>query len=136
MNLLSGAIAASAVCFLLFGCDQGSQPQPAAPPPVQEVAPPPAAEIPLGKLPRTVTPTHYLLDFTIDPSAARFSGVTEIDVNLTAPQRAIYLHGDTLNVTQASASLANGTTVSGSYKQVHKSGVAQITFDQIGRAHV
>jgi len=132
MNRLSGVLAAASTgCLLLFGCDQGGQPQPAFPPPVQEIAAPTGdAAIPLGRLSRAVTPSHYLLDFTINPAAERFSGRTEIDITLTEPQRAIYLHGDTLNVTQASARLADGSTILGSYRQVHRSGVAQVAFDR------
>ncbi len=40
----------------------------------------PPATVPLGPLPRVVTPLHYRLDFTIDPAKDRFSGHDEIAV--------------------------------------------------------
>ena len=84
--------------------------------------------IPLGKLPAGVTPTHYALDFTIDPKADRFSGRAEIAVTFAAPMRAIYLDGLDIHVSEASAVLPDGTRITATYKQVHDSGVVQLAF--------
>lgn len=124
-----GARAAAVACLvLLAACDQQEAQPKSEPVPQQQALPASDGSIPVGRLPRLVTPTHYRLDFTIDPKAERFSGRAEIDVNVSAPQTSIYMHGDGINVAQASATLANGSSVPATYKQVHKSGVAQLTF--------
>ena len=85
--------------------------------------------VPLGQLPDTVRPTHYLLDLTIDPTAPRFSGNVEIDVEIKKPAREIYLHGRELTVDAVSARFADGTSVKGTYEQVHETGVAKLDFE-------
>ena len=84
---------------------------------------------PLGQLPDTVHPTHYRIDLTIKPNDPRYSGVVEIDLELKEPQDEIYLHGRELTVGPVTARLPDGTTVKGSYVQVHESGVARLSFD-------
>ncbi len=89
-----------------------------------------AADIPLGKLPAVVTPTHYTLDFAIAPKMDRFSGRTEIAVTFAAPARAIYLDGQDLHVSEASVVLPSGARIPATYKQVHESGVAELSFSR------
>lgn len=86
-------------------------------------------EVPLGQLPDTAEPKHYRLDLTIEPDKPRFSGIVEIDVALKEPARVIYLHGRELTVEQLTARLTDGTTVTGTYEQVHDTGVAKLTFE-------
>ena len=69
----------------------------------------PDANAPKGKLPDTVTPAAYRLDFTILPEADRFSGHDEIDVTLNQPSKSIYMHGRDLAVTNAVA-VVDGAT--------------------------
>ena len=85
---------------------------------------------PLGQLPGTVTPVHYRLDLTIVPDRPRYSGVVEIDLNLEAPHKTIYLHGRELTVEGVTARLNDASTVNATYAQVHDSGVARLTFDR------
>lgn len=85
------------------------------------------ASPPTGRLPGNVRPTAYRLDLTVDPSAARFSGHTEIDAVLAQATKTIYLHGKGLTVT--SASVVDGSkTNSASYSEVDPSGVARLDF--------
>ena len=42
-----------------------------------------ADEVPLGRLPRTVTPEHVAIELRMDPAAEGFSGRTRIDVSIT-----------------------------------------------------
>jgi alanyl aminopeptidase len=81
-------------------------------------------------LPRVVTPLHYRLGFTIDPSKDGFSGHTEIDVNVAKPLKSFFLHGLDLRVARAAIRLASGQTVPATYAQVHESGVATLTFSR------
>lgn len=85
------------------------------------------ASPPVGRLPDNVRPTAYRLDLTVDPSAARFSGHSEIDAVLAQATKTIFLHGKGLTVT--SARVAEGTkTYPARYSEVDPSGVARLDF--------
>ena len=56
---------------------------------------------PAGRLGAEVRPLAYRLDLRILPDQAGFSGVAAIDVEIAAPSRVIYLHGNGLTVTTA-----------------------------------
>lgn len=88
------------------------------------------ASIPLGQLSDAVTPLHYKLELTINPAEPRFGGTSEIEVELKEPAREIYLHGLELTVDKVTAHLADKSVVTGTYAQVHDSGVARVTFEQ------
>lgn len=92
----------------------------------QSVSEPP---VPLGRLGTAVVPQRYLLDLTVDPSAERFSGLVEIDVDISEPTRLIDLHGHGLTMRRA-AIRRDGEETEGSWAQVHSSGVARIRFDE------
>ena len=64
------------------------------------------------------------------PEKPSYTGVVEIDVDLKAPQKTIYLHGRELTVGEAHARLGDNSTVKAAYAQVHDSGVARLIFDQ------
>lgn len=83
--------------------------------------------VPEGKLPDTVQPVAYRLDLTVDPSRERFSGKVEIDVDLREPARRLVLHGRDLAMHSAAARL-DGETISGTWRQVHRTGVAALAF--------
>jgi aminopeptidase N len=87
----------------------------------------PDANAPKGKLPDTVTPTAYRIDFTILPESERFSGHDEIDVRLNQPTKSIYLHGRDLDMTKAVA-VVGGKTVPAKWTQVDKTGTARLDF--------
>ncbi|AJP71428.1 M1 family metallopeptidase [Sphingomonas hengshuiensis] len=82
---------------------------------------------PAGKLPDTVTPIAYRLDLTILPGQPRFSGHTEIDVTLTKPAAAFYMHGRDLHVTKATA-VIGGQEIPVTFAQKSPTGLAQVDF--------
>lgn len=86
-----------------------------------------ASEIPLGQLTQVATPQHYRVSLTIDPRKDRFSGHAEIDVVFTEPRRKMFIHGLDLHITNATARTKSGG-VAIVYRQVDKSGVAELTF--------
>ncbi|MEO0321802.1 MAG: M1 family peptidase, partial [Myxococcota bacterium] len=53
-----------------------------------------------GQLPGDLRPTAYALDLSIDPGRDRFSGEAVIQLSLDAPRRALFLHGQGLEVEQ------------------------------------
>ncbi len=81
--------------------------------------------VPTGRLPDTVAPIAYRIDLTIDPSAERFRGHTDIDARLARPSAVIFLHGNGLEVTRARIS-AGGKTFSARYTEVDPTGVARL----------
>jgi alanyl aminopeptidase len=84
---------------------------------------------PIGRLGSAVVPSAYRLELKILPDQDDFSGITEIDIDITAATRSIYLHGNGLVVENAHLTKANGDSYTGSYRQVHETGVARIDFD-------
>ena len=96
-------------------------------------APLAAQEIPQGKLPGTATPSAYRLDLTIVPEKDRFSGHTEIDIDLKQSTSSLFLHGRDLNVTKA-VIRAGGKTIPVTYHQVDPLGVAKLDFASMAPA--
>jgi len=107
--------------LLAFGC---ARPQQKA---QQPVAPPPPEQAPEGKLPRDVKPLSYTLELEIVPSRDRFSGRTQIRVELDTPRKHIWLHGRKLDVKSARAQLASGAT-DAKYSEVNGDGLARLEF--------
>jgi aminopeptidase N len=86
-----------------------------------------AADVPQGRLPAGVTPTHYRLELRIDPQSETFSGETIIEVTLKQPSSIIWLHGLGLKVTSASV-LGGSQHLNAKYEEVeHEFGVARLT---------
>jgi alanyl aminopeptidase len=113
----------------LAGCGKSNQSaqvdKPMSPAPVVDTAD--AGPVPLAQLPRVAVPTHYTIALTIDPTKSNFSGHDEIAVNVTKPLHTLYLHGNEINV-KTVVLKTGGKTITASYKQVDKSGVALLTF--------
>ncbi|PTD22108.1 M1 family metallopeptidase [Sphingomonas fennica] len=86
-----------------------------------------AQNVPTGRLPDTATPVAYRLDLAVDPEKPRFSGHTEIDVEVKAATRTLFLHGRDLKVSKAWAK-AGGSTIAATYTQVHQLGVVRLDF--------
>jgi hypothetical protein len=78
----------------------------------------PDAGIPLGQLPPNVEPLHYRVDLTLNPDQLRYEGLVEIDIELKAPKREIYLHGKDLIVSKIVARQSGRPDVRGTYTQV------------------
>ena len=70
-----------------------------------------ADEVPLGRLPRTVTPEHVALELRMDPREEGFSGKTRIDVSVNEATDVIWLHGRHLDFDKASITLASGEEI-------------------------
>ena len=87
-----------------------------------------AAPLPTGKLPDTVKPLAYRLDMTVLPDQERFSGHTEIDVQLKRPAASIFMHGRDLTVTHATVKIGNGKEVPVTFTQKTPTGLAQVDF--------
>jgi hypothetical protein len=86
-----------------------------------------AADYPEGRLPDTAKPSAYRLSLTIIPSKERFSGHTEIDVDLKAGVASLFMHGRDLTVTKAVA-VQNGKAIEAVWTQVDPLGVARVDF--------
>jgi alanyl aminopeptidase len=83
---------------------------PAPPPPmvlpqdtITGSVPSPPAPREDGRLPDTVTPQRYSLELRIDPSQARFSGTTTIQVVVPRPTSYVVMHARDMRVSRAVA---------------------------------
>lgn len=68
----------------------------------------PDASVPLGQLPRSVTPEHYTLELRMDANADAFSGKVTIDVSINDAVDTIWLHGRHLDIDSATLTGADG----------------------------
>ncbi|MEM1418320.1 MAG: M1 family metallopeptidase [Myxococcota bacterium] len=143
-------------CVLLFllaslGACGGMQ----TPPPVEEETPPiregevreTAGEVTVvassvglppenGQLPADVRPLSYALDLAIDPSRAGFAGEITIRAQLDAPRRAIFMHGQGLEVERVVVHSA-GNTQEGRWTGADdEGGYAMIFLDQPAEGEV
>ncbi len=91
-------------------------------------------EVPRGLLPAGVTPLSYALELTVLPDEDRFSGHVDIAVALSHPTNHIFLHGQSLDVTEAVAIMPDGKTVNATYTQVHDDGVVKLEFARVVEA--
>ncbi|WP_294329931.1 M1 family metallopeptidase [uncultured Sphingomonas sp.] len=82
---------------------------------------------PTGKLPDAATPIAYRLDFTVVPEKERFSGHTEIDVDLKAPASSLWMHGRDLHIAKATVR-AGRKTLPATFTQKSPTGLAQLDF--------
>lgn len=115
---------------LLLSCatsDEASKPDPspapATPPAAKEEAPP------TGKLPGGVVPVRYALDLTILPSERRFSGSVAIAVEVAAPTKRIWLHGQDLEVERAVV-VVGDKRVPATFTQKTDSGVSALDLEE------
>lgn len=90
----SGALMALLVSLFGAGDALGQAAAPSA-------AGPAAETVPVGRLPRNVTPTSARIALEIDPAQPRFTGEARLDVRVVRSTRTVWLHGRNLNVTRA-----------------------------------
>jgi alanyl aminopeptidase len=67
--------------------------------------------VPIGRLPRSVVPTHVGIELKIDPAQSRFSGQVHMDVQLDAATSRFWMHGRDLNITSATFTPKGGQPV-------------------------
>lgn len=89
----------------------------------------PPAHYPEGQLPRSVVPKHYKLALRVDLSQQTFSGIVNIDVELSKPHSEVWLHGLDLNVETARLS-SGGSVIPLQYEQVDEYGVVRLSSKQ------
>jgi len=70
-----------------------------------------ADDVPLGPLPRTVTPERVALELRMDPREEGFSGRTTIDVTVNEATDVIWLHGRKLDFEKATVTTADGEEI-------------------------
>ena len=70
-----------------------------------------AGEVPLGRLPRTVTPEKIALELRMDPRSEGFSGKTRIEVRVNEATQVIWLHGRRLDFDKATITTAEGEEI-------------------------
>ena len=130
------ALPALSLLLACGGTPEGSRPTTVAPATEPAPEPTPVAiaepgDPPLGQLPEAVTPTHYRLALTVVPEREGFSGLAEIQVQVAEPTRHIWLHGDDLEVAQASVTPAEGEAIEASWEQVDDEGVAILRLGEV-----
>ncbi len=92
------------------------------------LAPAARADVPVGELADAARPLAYRIALRVDPARERFSGETEIDVELKAPAATLFLHGRGLTISRAEAVSGSGAPLRGTARQVHDSGVLELRF--------
>ncbi|MEO0549260.1 MAG: M1 family metallopeptidase [Pseudomonadota bacterium] len=85
---------------------------------------------PTGPLPASPYPTSYTIDLAVDPRETRFGGTVTMDVQFDTSSSGFYLHGRGLDVSAVELTM-DGETVSGTWYDVHETGVAWIQFPVI-----
>jgi alanyl aminopeptidase len=95
-----------------------------------------ATSVPGLRLPQGVRPLAYSLELSVLPKQERFSGRTQIRVQLTDATDHIWLHGKDLHVTEVWARLKteqgdNAEQVHGIYQQENDEGLASLHFEKL-----
>ena len=114
----------AAAAAVLTGCAPDREPVDGA----EDAAP--AASFPRGRLGEAVKPVAYRLELTVLPEEPEFSGVAEIDIELAAPARLVYLHGNGLRVSAATLTTPAGRELEADYAQLDETGVASLSFTE------
>jgi alanyl aminopeptidase len=77
-------------------------------------APPPAPALPAFRLDRSVLPSQYALELTLDPTQEEFTGTITIDAELTRATQDLRLHGKQLTIDRATITpVVQGAFVAG-----------------------
>ena len=86
--------------------------------------------MPTLRLPTNVRPLAYSLELSVLPQGERFSGRTQIRVQLTEATDHIWLHGKDLHVTEVWAR-SEGEPVRGVYQQENSEGLSSVHFERV-----
>jgi len=85
---------------------------------------------PPGRLPDTVEPLHYALEFRVDPAAEGFSASADIRIALKQPVERIWLHARDLQVEQVEWREAAGRPQPARFVPARDGGVAAVEFGE------
>jgi len=102
-------------------------PPPTTAPPLTLPLPVAPDGVPGVRLPRDTHPVSEAITLTIDPAAARFSGVADIAIRLDHPRTTLWLHGKGFHVTRATAKADDGHELAATWAQHDESGMASLT---------
>ncbi len=116
-NRLRRLVCAVAPIMLLAACSAPPDPQP-----------------PVGQLGKAVVPSRYGIELAIDPSKDRFTGTVVIDVTLSEPLDAIWLHGKNLDVSEVYLTDSDSKRIDASYAERLDSGVALVSLSRSASA--
>jgi len=116
MRSFPGLVVLAALALLPAAASLAAESADAAPP------------VPTGRLGTAVVPGAYRLELRMLPDQPTFSGQGQIEVQVAAPTRVIYLHGNGLDVSSAVLTPAGGTPLVARYEQVDPLGVARLDF--------
>ncbi|MBL8201385.1 MAG: M1 family metallopeptidase [Chromatiales bacterium] len=83
---------------------------------------------PPGRLSAAARPVAYALDLTILPDQDEFTGRAAITVEIAAPTRVLYLHGNGLTVRSAAFEPRGGRSQAGTWTAMDATGVARLEF--------
>ncbi|PKO85121.1 MAG: hypothetical protein CVU18_21780, partial [Betaproteobacteria bacterium HGW-Betaproteobacteria-12] len=86
-----------------------------------------AAYVPSGKLPDTLQADAFAVELRIDPRNDAFSGVSRIDGAIKHSTRTLFIHGRDMQISRATITPKGGESLSLDAKQVHVSGVIELT---------
>lgn len=86
-------------------------------------------DIPTGKLPEWVEPSHYELHLKTDAEEERYSGKVTITLQLKQVSDHIWLHGLGHTVEAAKLEHASGDVFSARYEEINTNGLAKLSFD-------
>src|SRR2546423_12759422 len=94
---------ARSLVILLVACSAPPKPAPAPPspptPPTEAKAEPePDPSPPALRLPATVRPLRHDVELTIDPASEDFTGKIDIDVEVTAPTKVVWLNQEEIKI--------------------------------------
>ncbi|MEM9187900.1 MAG: M1 family aminopeptidase [Myxococcota bacterium] len=116
----------SPLVFVLAACGSTSTSSPTVNPTTSTESVHDPGPAPAGVLPEGVTPVAYRLELTIAPDEPRFSGQTEIDVQLEHRQQLIWFHGKNLEVQEATVVVEGEEPIAATYEQHDDQGVASL----------
>lgn len=89
-----------------------------------------AERIPDGLLPANAAPLHYRLHLVVDPREDSFSGEARIRTSLQRASSALYLHGRSLQISEARAVLDSGQSIALDWEQLTEGGVVRLQAEQ------
>lgn len=132
IQTVASALATALIfCFILAACSGDKS----APGTSQTMPATQAAEsgeqagrhIPDGLLPAIAAPLHYSVHLRVDPRQDSFSGEARIRTSVQEATRTLYLHGRSLEISDARAELDSGDSIALQWEQLSEGGVVLLS---------